>query len=207
MLGRSLHDMVHFVRPDGSAYTAEDCPLSQAIQSDQTVQRDEVFIRKDGRRITAAFIASPIVREGRRTGHVVVLRDISDRITQEGELKQQPLRARAEAASQHKTRLVAALSHDVRTPLNAIVLAAHLLELHLDGEPDDEVQECLRMIRASVSNVLDLLGDLLNLSKIDAGAVVPEVTRFSLEAALAECLASIETQARMKGLEIHLGTG
>ena len=58
-----------------------------------------------------------------------------------------------------------------------------------------------------MSNVLDLLGDLLNLSKIDAGAVVPEVTTFSLEAVLAECLASIESQARMKGLEIHLEKG
>ena len=205
MLGRSLHDTVHFLRPDGSAYPAEDCPLSQAIHSDQTVQGDEVFIRKDGRRITAAFIASPIITEGRRTGHVVVLRDISDRIAQEGELKQQ--RERAEAASQHKSRLVAALSHDVRTPLNAVVLAAHLLELHLDGEPDAEVQECLRTIRHSVGNVLDLLGDLLNLSKIDAGAVLPEVTTFSLESVLAECLASVETQARMKGLEIHSRKG
>jgi two-component system CheB/CheR fusion protein len=205
LLGRSLHDTVHFLRFDGSAYPADECPLSQAILSDQVVQGDELFIRKDGRRITVAFIASPIVTEGRRAGHVVVLRDISDRIAQRVELERQ--RERAEAASQHKTRLVAALSHDVRTPLNAVVLAVHLLELHLDGEPDAEVQECLRTIRGSVSNVLDLLGDLLNLSKIDAGAVLPEVATFSLETVLTECLASIETGARIKGLEISLERG
>ena len=192
-------------RADGSAYPAEECPLFQAIHGDQTVQGDEVFIREDGRQITAAFIASPIVTEGRRAGQVVVLRDVSDRIAQEGELKQQ--RERAVAASQHKTRLVAALSHDVRTPLNAVVLAAHLLELHFDGDADEEVKECLLTIRHSVNNVLDLLGDLLNLSKIDAGAVLPEISIFSLESVLTECLASIEPQARIKGLEINLVSG
>jgi signal transduction histidine kinase/CheY-like chemotaxis protein len=164
-----------------------------------------VLIRKDGSRLTVSSIASPIVTDGRRVGLVVVLRDISDRIAQEAELKQQ--REWAEEASRHKTRLLSGLSHDARTPLNAVVLAAQLLEIHFDGEPDSEVQECLRTIRHSVKNVLDLLGDLLNLSKIEAGAVPPEVSSFPLEPVLAECLASIETQARMKGLDIHLDPG
>jgi signal transduction histidine kinase/CheY-like chemotaxis protein len=152
-----------------------------------------------------AFIASPIVTDGRRVGAVVVLRDISERIAHEVALKEQ--RERAEEASRHKTRLVSALSHDARTPLNAVVLAAQLLEIHFDGETDDEVQECLRTIRHSVRNLLDLLGDLLNLSKIEAGAFPLEVARFPLEPVLAECLASIETQARMKGLDIRLEPG
>ena len=113
----------------------------------------------------------------------------------------------AEEASRHKTRLVSALSHDVRTPLNAVVLAAQLLEVHLDGNADAEVQECLRTIRHSVRNVLDLLGDLLDLSKIDAGATPAEVSRFPLEPVLAECLASIEPQARQKGLDVRLEPG
>jgi two-component system CheB/CheR fusion protein len=131
--------------------------------------------------------------------------DITERIELEAALKQE--RERAEEASQHKTRLVSALSHDARTPLNAVVLAAHLLEINLEGEPDGEVQECLRTIRHSVRNVLDLLSDQLNLSRIEAGAVSLEIARFPLEPVLAECLASIETQARLKGLDIRLGPG
>ena len=131
--------------------------------------------------------------------------DITERIDLEDALEHQ--RALAEEASLHKTHLVSTLSHDVRTPLNAVVLAAQLLEVHLDRNSDFEVQECLRTIRHSVRNVLDLLSDLLDLSKLDAGATPPEISRFPLEPVLAECLASIEPQARQKGLNIILQPG
>jgi PAS domain S-box-containing protein len=121
--------------------------------------------------------------------------------------EQEELKRKLEEASRHKTRLVSALSHDARTPLNAVFLSAQLLEIQLDGAQDAEVQQCLRTIRHSVRNVLDLLGDLLNLSRIDAGAMPAEVTRFPLEPCLAECLASIEPQARLKGLDVRLEPG
>ena len=110
----------------------------------------------------------------------------------------------AEESSRHKSRLMAALSHDARTPLNAVVLSAQLLEMQIEPSDDAEVAECLRTIRNGVKNVLDLLGDLLDLTRIDAGAMPVERSRFPLEAALAECLSSIETQAKMKGLDCRL---
>jgi signal transduction histidine kinase/ActR/RegA family two-component response regulator len=113
-------------------------------------------------------------------------------------------RAAAEEASRHKTRLLTTLSHDARTPLNAVVLSAHLLEMHVQGSDDPEVAECLRTIRHAVRNVLDLLEDLLNLTKIDAGALPAVVSRFELEPALHECLSSIEAQAHQKGLDCRL---
>ena len=117
--------------------------------------------------------------EGRFLGYLGSCLDITPRIELEKVLEQQ--RELAEESSRHKSRLVSALSHDARTPLNAVVLAAQLLEIHFDGEADAEVQECLRTIRHSVRNVLDLLSDLLDLSRIDAGALPTEVSRFPLE--------------------------
>ncbi|MBX6314069.1 MAG: PAS domain S-box protein [Isosphaeraceae bacterium] len=131
--------------------------------------------------------------------------DVTERVELEELLRQQ--REMAEESSKHKTRLLSALSHDARTPLNAVVLSAQLLEMHIGPGADDEVAECLRTIRHSVRNVLDLLGDLLNLSKIDAGALPVQPSRFELVPALAECLASIETQARQKGLDCRLEPG
>ena len=147
----------------------------------------------------------PLHAGGEFLGYLGSCLDITPRIELETALEEQ--RALAEEASRHKTRLVSALSHDARTPLNAVVLAAQLLELHVGGEPDPEVRESLRTIRHSVKNVLDLLGDLLDLSRIDAGALPAEATRFPLEPVLAECLASIEPQARVKGLEVRLDPG
>ncbi|SIO66442.1 PAS domain S-box-containing protein [Singulisphaera sp. GP187] len=143
--------------------------------------------------------------QGTFLGYLGSCLDITERINLETSLKQQ--RELAEEGSRHKTRLVSALSHDARTPLNAVVLAAQLLEIHFDGGADAEVQTCLRTIRHSVRNVLDLLGDLLNLSKIDAGALPAEVSRFPIEQVLAECVASIEPQARVKGLKVELEPG
>jgi len=120
--------------------------------------------------------------------------DITARVELEAKLEQQ---------SQHKSRLMAALSHDARTPLNAVVLSARLLESQVKNQDDPEVKECLRTIRNAVRNVLDLLSDLLDLSRIDAGATLAELSLFDLRGTLAECLSSIEPQARAKGLEIE----
>ncbi len=98
---------------------------------------------------------------------------------------------------------MAALSHDARTPLNAVVLSARLLESQVKDQDDPEVKECLRTIRNAVRNVLDLLSDLLDLSRIDAGATLAEFSQFNLRETLAECLSSIEPQARAKGLDIR----
>ena len=117
------------------------------------------------------------------------------------------LEARLERQSEHKSRLMAALSHDARTPLNAVVLSAKLLESQVKDQDDPEVRESLRTIRNAVRNVLDLLSDLLDLSRIDAGATRAESSRFSLQSTLAECLSSIEPQARDKGLDVLMESG
>ena len=164
------------------------------------------LLRRDGQYRWVSDHGHPLAdAEGRPLGVLGSCLDITERIELEASLQQQ--RALAEESSRHKTRLMTALSHDARTPLNAVFLSAQLLELHVQPQADPEVAECLRTIRHSVRNVLDLLGDVLNLSKIDAGADPPEISRFELEPVLVECLASIEAQARQKGLDCRLEPG
>jgi len=143
--------------------------------------------------------------EGKFLGFLGSCLDIHDHIELEASLEQQ--RQLAEESSLHKTRLMSALSHDARTPLNAVFLSAQLLELHVADKADPEVQECLRTIRHSVTNVMDLLGDLLNLSRIDSGATPAVAERFALGETLAECLGSVQAQARLKGLSCRIEAG
>jgi two-component system CheB/CheR fusion protein len=203
--GKGIHDAIHYLHADGSAYPAEDCPLWAAFRAGQVLRGDDHFVRKDGSRFPVVFTLSPIVQDGQPMGAVVTFDDITKRIELENALRKQ--HELAEEASRRKTRLVSALSHDARTPLNAVGLAAQLLELHFRDEADPEVVDCLRMIRHSVDNVQDLLGDLLSLSRLDAGVVTVEPTSFLLDAALAECLSGIEPQARLKGLACRLEIG
>ena len=156
------------------------------------------LLHADGRYRWVTDRGSPY-HDGRGTflGYLGSCMDITARIELEAKLEQQ---------SQHKSRLLAALSHDARTPLNAVVLSAKLLESQVKDQDDPEVRESLQTIHNAVRNVLDLLSDLLDLSQIDAGATRVETSKFMLESTLAECLSSIEPQARAKGLDVRLDT-
>lgn len=145
----------------------------------------------DGRGVFLGFLGSCI--------------DVTERVELENALRRQS--ELAEEASQHKTRLMSALSHDARTPLNAVALSAELLQMHLGGGDDAEVEDCLRMIRQSVKNVHDLLRDLLDLSRIDAGVVTVEPSTFPVDVVLEECLAGITPQARLKRVEVRTEPG
>ncbi len=152
------------------------------------------LLRRDGVYRWVADRGAPYFDEaGGFLGYLGSCLDITERVEFEESLERQ---------SEHKSRLMAALSHDARTPLNAVFLAAQLLETQVKDQDDAEVQESLRVIRDSVRNVLDLLSDLLDLTRIDAGATPAEVSRFALESTLAECLSSIEPQAHAKGLDV-----
>ncbi len=138
---------------------------------------------------------------GRFAGYLGSCIDITERVDFEGLLAEQ--KQAAEARSLHKTRLMSALSHDARTPLHAVVLSAQLLELHLNGLADPEVADSLTIIRRSVTNVLDLLGDLLNLTRLEEGVLPAETARFAIEPAMAEVLAGVTPQARRRGLAVR----
>jgi two-component system CheB/CheR fusion protein len=152
------------------------------------------LLRRDGvYRWVSDRGASYSDENGRFLGYLGSCLDITERIELEETLGRQ---------SEHKSRLMAALSHDARTPLNAVFLAAQLLETQVKDRDEPEVRESLRVIRDSVRNILDLLTDLLDLSLLDAGASPTEISRFALESTLAECFSSIEPQAHAKGLDV-----
>ena len=106
---------------------------------------------------------------------VAVTRDITERKAQEDEL----LRARetAEEASHAKTRFLANVSHELRTPLNAIIGFSEMLAAEVFGRlADPRQREYVELIHESGSHLLQVVNDILDMSKIEAGTfdVVPE---------------------------------
>jgi len=85
-------------------------------------------------------------------------------------------------ANELKSRFFSYISHEFRTPLSSIVALSRLLLGRTDGELNDEQDRQVRLIRDSASELLDLVGNLLDLAKADAGKVDVTVTRFSLVA-------------------------
>jgi signal transduction histidine kinase len=82
-------------------------------------------------------------------------------------------------AADLKSRVLSDISHEVRTPLNAILNVSGLLLDHLDGPLTPEQEHQVRMIRDSASTVTELVNDLLELAKMEAGKTVARVAVFS----------------------------
>lgn len=84
LVGRQMHEMVHFARPDGTPYPAEECPLLSVRGGGPHVEvEDDAFVRRDGSFLPVAYSSSPLVVEGNAQGAVVVFRDVSARKAEE----------------------------------------------------------------------------------------------------------------------------
>jgi signal transduction histidine kinase len=86
-----------------------------------------------------------------------------------------------EEASQHKSQFLANMSHELRTPLNAILGYTELIADGVYGEPSEKMLVVLRRLDSNGKHLLGLINDVLDLSKIEAGQLVLELTDYSVE--------------------------
>jgi two-component system sensor histidine kinase RpfC len=107
--------------------------------------------------------------------------------------------ARAEAANQAKRRFISVVSHEMRTPLNAIIGMADLLR---DTSLSREQADMLQTLRSSSRVMLGLVDDVLDFSKIEAGKVVLERADFDLHALVNSTSRIVAAQALAKGIEM-----
>lgn len=139
-------------------------------------QRQELpVVRRDGTQFTAEFVLTTTELDGELV-FVAQLRDITERLQHERELL--AARDAAEAADRAKSAFVAAMSHEVRTPLAAISGSLQLLgEMSLDREE----QRLVRIARQSAEVLTNLVDDVLDFARIEAGELEVENVDFEPE--------------------------
>jgi PAS domain S-box-containing protein len=141
---------------------------------------------------------SPLIVDGKATGTVGFSREITKRKQHETDLL--AAKADAETANRAKTQFLAAASHDLRQPIAALMLYVGILKSTLgrDRQPlVDNIQECLD----SINTVLD---DLLEVSKLDAGVIVPKLSDFAVDEMLNSLIPVYDSKAEDKGLRLRV---
>ena len=151
---------------------------------------------RDGKKTVVSYNATTFYDRGRTLqGVFAAARDVTEYKQVEAELKQ--ARAVAESASRTKSDFLASMSHEIRTPMNAIMGIADLLaKTNLSAEQDKYVQ----IFRRAGDNLLNLINDILDLSKVEASQLELERTGFSLTDHLEKVTEMVAARALEKGL-------
>ena len=109
-----------------------------------------------------------------------------------------------EEASQHKSQFLANMSHELRTPLNAILGYTELMADGAYGEPSEKMLGILKRLEANGKHLLGLINDVLDLSKIEAGQLVLELSDYSIQDIAQTVRSTLEPLAADKKLAFKL---
>jgi signal transduction histidine kinase/CheY-like chemotaxis protein len=174
-----------------------------------------------------SVVAVPLLREGQIVGSLVVRRKRPGEVSAETlallemfadqstlallnaqlyrELKQQS--AELEIASRHKSEFLASMSHELRTPLNAVLGFSEVLLEQMFGPVNERQEEYLRDIHGSGKHLLELLNEILDLSKVEAGRMELEYSTFGLHDLLDHTAAMVRERAAAHGIDLRVEVG
>ncbi|HET7276361.1 MAG TPA: PAS domain S-box protein [Longimicrobiaceae bacterium] len=191
-----------------------------ALDGETTEYEGEYERATAGPRLIISARCAPLRdSDGRVMGGIAVLEDITERVESAEQLRVQAtelarvnaeLRKRTlelESAMRARSRLYATMNHELRTPISAIMLYQEMLLEGTLGNLDEDQTQAVKHSQKATSHLLELVRDVLDLSKIEAGKVAIQPTEVDVRALLEDLLSSILPLARRHGSELQLEIG
>lgn len=153
------------------------------------------FILKNGN-IMSGEVSSYLFLENEEEYILMIVKDITERRKIEEKLRK--AKEMAEAANKMKTQFLANMSHEIRTPMNSIL---GFTDIMLEEETDEEKLEKLNIIKNAGKNLIKIINDILDLSKIEAGKLDILQSQFSIKELVYSFYKIFSIQAKEKNIE------
>ncbi len=187
---------------EGGDAAAQTAPWRKAM-SEGATQRGSIMRLRNAQSNWHTFSVncSPIQGgEGEYRGVLASFDDVT--VLEQKEVELRKSKDVAESANRAKSEFLARMSHEIRTPMNAILGFAEVLRRGYE-ENETERQEYLETIHSSGQHLLELINDVLDLSKIEAGKLEIELSRCAPHKLIAEIANVLSVRARQKGIGLE----
>lgn len=175
LFGKRMSKLLKYIKPEDRDYFEKNTQRENIILSfeqNRTHVVDFRMLNREGESLYYQERFIPLRNEDETlTGMIACLRNITDEIQKEFGIRQELEDAKiaAEAANQAKSTFLFNMSHDIRTPMNAIMGFTDIAEKHIDDK--DRVRESLHKVKMSGEHLLSLINDVLDMARIESGTV------------------------------------
>jgi PAS domain S-box-containing protein len=185
-----LFELMHAPASE-AGHSAEACPLAKAHESQLRLEKTtDCFKRADGTTYPVACSLSPLQPGRAPEGAVLEFRDITE---------EQQAQRTLEEANRRKDQFLATLSHELRTPMTAVLGWAGMLKL---GLPEEQAREAIETIERSARIQAQLIDDVLDVSRLASGKLTFYPVPVDLAPVIEAALATVRPAAAAKGIEI-----
>lgn len=207
LVGKKIHQLIQHSNANGVRYPEDRYGIRRAIENNANAHVDsEVFWRKDGTHFPVEYWVRPLLRDSAVEGSVVSFQNIQQQLRikqKQNALVRQLEHANraARRANETKSEFLANMSHEIRTPMSSIIGYSEILSRHLK-DPDD--LNCVSIIRNNGMFLLDIINDILDISKIEAGKIELINEPFRVDHLIQDLHALLELRAREKSLKLRV---